>query len=127
MTLVYEKGHHESRRHHLVRRTLRVAGCGGSATGAGSGSGTGAGSPRRRAPAIIGFEFAGVVEAVGPGVVEGVVGDRVAGWPGLRHPRAPTPSTRSAATSRRSPTAFPSRRPRLLSSAPTTRRGLSGF
>ncbi|MBQ0890398.1 NADP-dependent oxidoreductase [Streptomyces sp. RM72] len=40
-----------------------------------------AGVFRLRAPAIIGFEFAGVVEAVGPGVDEGVVGDRVAGWP----------------------------------------------
>ncbi|MEV1049040.1 NADP-dependent oxidoreductase [Streptomyces sp. NPDC049916] len=34
-----------------------------------------------RAPAIIGFDFAGVIEAVGPGVDAGVVGDRVAGWP----------------------------------------------
>jgi NADPH:quinone reductase-like Zn-dependent oxidoreductase len=34
-----------------------------------------------RAPAIIGFEFAGVVEAVGPGADASMVGDRIAGWP----------------------------------------------
>lgn len=40
-----------------------------------------AGAFHLRAPAIIGFEFAGVVEAVGPGVDEGLVGERIAGWP----------------------------------------------
>ncbi|MBF0815544.1 NADP-dependent oxidoreductase [Microbacterium paludicola] len=40
-----------------------------------------AGAFRLRAPAIIGFEFAGVVEGVGPGVDESLVGERVAGWP----------------------------------------------
>ncbi|GAA2227726.1 NADP-dependent oxidoreductase [Promicromonospora sukumoe] len=33
------------------------------------------------APAVIGFEFAGVVEALGDGVVGVQPGDRVAGWP----------------------------------------------
>ena len=40
-----------------------------------------AGAFHLQAPAIIGFEFAGVVEAVGPGVDEDLVGKRVAGWP----------------------------------------------
>lgn len=39
------------------------------------------GAFRLQAPAIIGFEFAGVVEAVGSGVDEGLVGERIAGWP----------------------------------------------
>jgi NADPH:quinone reductase-like Zn-dependent oxidoreductase len=39
------------------------------------------GAFRLQAPAIIGFEFAGVVEAVGAGVDEDLVGRRVAGWP----------------------------------------------
>jgi NADPH:quinone reductase-like Zn-dependent oxidoreductase len=33
------------------------------------------------APAILGFEFAGVVEAVGPGGDTSLIGARVAGWP----------------------------------------------
>ncbi|WP_349425983.1 NADP-dependent oxidoreductase [Microbacterium sp. LWS13-1.2] len=40
-----------------------------------------AGAFRLHAPAIIGFEFAGVVEQVGPGVDESLVGERIAGWP----------------------------------------------